>query len=333
MRGEGSLGKWLAILARGKPMLAAGPFVVALVAHAAHRAPLDPADDTRVQALAPAASAPAPLAEDDADRDGLRDGLERELAERYAPVVLLDARDWTRPASIPWLLARADVDAGGSAPKLASALGSPKARAPLPRAIRAGSDDPNDWTTYVHVYPRADGGINVQYWFFYAYNDGPALFDHESDWEHVTVRLDAADAPVGVYFARHEDDHPGVFRPWSGLRRAGEHPVVLSASGTHASYADHDDLAWFESGARCGPDGACGDRTWRTWEGGGLVNVGETSRPLALADALEYAGRWGRAGLLPGTSAPHGPMQHTGFCHAGFVTCAEPPGATPSLAR
>jgi hypothetical protein len=310
-------------------MLAVGPVVVAIAAHAARRPPLDPADDARVQALAPARSAPAPLASDDADRDGIPDALERELAERFAPIVMLDRRDWTRPASIPWLLARADVVNEAPAPKLAAALSSPKARLPFSHAMRAGSDDPNDWTTYVHVYPRADGGINVQYWFLYAYNDGPAIFDHESDWEHVTVRLDRALSPMGVYFARHEDDHPGVYKSFGAVHRDGDHPIVLSASGTHASYVDRDDLAWFESAATCGPDQACGDRTWRTWQGGGLVNIGETRHPLAYPDVLAYEGRWGREGSIPGTSAPHGPMQHAGFCHAGFVTCAEPP---PSLA-
>lgn len=321
--GDGRFGTSLLHLLRRTPILAIAPILAVGALQATRRAPLDPGDDTYLQSLAPATSAPAPLLDDDADRDGIADTAERELAARYAPVVLLDGRDGARPASISWLLAREAIDEEG--PMLASMVGATKGRPAFARGTRAGSDDPNDWTTYAHVYPRADGGINVQYWFFYPYNDGPAFFDHESDWEHVTVRLDRDGAPSGLYLARHGDDHPGVYRAWSRVTREGRHPVVLSAKGTHASYADRDDLAWFESAARCGPDGACGERTWRTWEGGGLVNVGETAHPLASPRALTYAGRWGREGRLPGTSAPLGPMQHVGFCHAGFETCAEPP--------
>ena len=35
-----------------------------------------------------------------------------------------------------------------------------------------------------------DGGVLVQYWFFYPFNDAHWLFDHEGDWEHVAVRLE-----------------------------------------------------------------------------------------------------------------------------------------------
>lgn len=266
---------------------------------------------------------PPPLAEGDEDRDGLPDELERALAERYAPIVILDKDDWTRPASAPWLLARNDFTSQPRSPALASvaATSSLGQQGAFSRATRAGSDHQGDWVTYVHVYPRVDGGINLQYWFFYPYNDGPLFFDHESDWEHLTVRLDEHHEVQGVALARHENNDPGLYRSPRSLRWEGEHVVVLSARGSHATYADHEDLPWFEAAGRCDELDGCAHPVWRTWEGGGLANLGERQALLLTDSAMTHAGRWGRARLFPGTSAPHGPPFARGFCNAGFVTC------------
>lgn len=80
---------------------------------------------------------------------------------------------------------------------------------------------------------------------------GATCFDHQSDWEGVTVILDAADAagtPVAVNYAEHD----GTVRySWAALRRLWKQthveglaptgaldsrPLVFSARGTHASY-------------------------------------------------------------------------------------------------
>jgi hypothetical protein len=281
------------------------------------------ADGNRIMGLfGKYADGPAPLADGDSDHDGLSDAFENSLAAKYAPLVVLDERDGSRPASVPWLLARTDLMRRQAEPELASVLPMVShGGAPFASAVRAGSSNPGDWTTYTHVYPRAGGGVNIQYWFFYAYNDGPLFFDHESDWEHMTVRLDGGGNPVAVYLARHENNSPGVYRAWSDIRKKGDHPVVLSALGTHATYASEDDLAWFERASGCADVDACRDPVWRTWEGGGLENVGEASHPLAHVEAFAYGRRWGTDGILPGTGAPHGPMQHRGFCEGAFRSC------------
>ena len=249
---------------------------------------------------------PLPAGEDD-DGDGLSDVEERDLARRYAPIVILDRRDPYRPASIPWL-----IRATGGQP--GKAFG-------IPAHARRGSSDPADWTAYVHVFPRADGGINLQYWFFYPYNDGPIFFDHDSDWEHVTVRLDAKRRPVGAYLARHEDDHPGPFWSWGRLRREGEHPVVLSARGSHATYANPGDVGWFDVAVTCDDLARCANPVWRTADGE-LPNIGEPMHPFVHPDVLSYAGRWGRVGSLPGRSAPFGPLRHHGTCSGGSARCS-----------
>jgi len=254
------------------------------------------------------AKPPRPLISGDDDRDGLSDALESQLAARFAPIVILDPRERRRPASIAWLLShigRVESGAGG-----------------LPIGLRGGSSDPRDWITYVHVYPRSDGFINVQYWFFYAYNQGRVFFNHDSDWEHVTVVVDSALRPRGVAFAQHRNNCPGVFREWSRLRKSGDHPIVLSALGTHASYPDQESLGFFERASACVDPERCTDPIWRTWEGGGLVNVGERGALLgssASRDALTYEGIWGGPGSFPRSGpAPRGPVLQNAFVSDGF---------------
>lgn len=280
-------------------------FVVMAIAELASGRPRDFHDDWIVPIHAATGRAPSPLREGDRDADGLSDTLEAELARTYAPVVVLDPRDTARPASISWIMARASFSGG------------------FDEETRKGSSRPEDWETYVDVYPRVDGGMHIEYWFYYPYNDGPGFFDHESDWEHVTVRLDEHGEPLGAYLARHEDNAPGPYFEWSRLRKEGSHPIVLSAQGTHATYADAKDLGWFEAAVVCPEPGSCGERLWRTWEGGGIRRIDEASDAPELARAFGFSGRWGAEGSLPGTSAPRGPTFQAGHCAWGFSSCRQ----------
>ncbi len=247
---------------------------------------------------------------EDVDRDGLRDDEEAAIALRFAPIVTLHAADWTRPASVAWVGLRGG--AFGSKP-WDGAHGQAK----------SGSADPADWVTYVHVCPAGYGGVIVQYWFFYPYNDGPLWFNHEADWEHVTVALDVARAPLGMWAARHGDNAPGVWRAWDRLRKVQDtHPEVLSAKGSHASYFDLQDVRWVDEAGRCESlERGCVHTLWRTWEAGGLRNLGELRAPLDL-ETMGHAGRWGASGLLPGTSAPRGPAFQRGWCAAASPSCS-----------
>jgi hypothetical protein len=264
---------------------------------------------------------PRPLAQDDADRDGLPDSLEAALAARYAPLVVLAPGERNRPASISWLLARV-APAGTSADAAAKGLLTGQFQIggrTFPDDVRAGSADPRDWVTYVHVYPRVDGGISVQYWFFYPYNEAPLFFAHEGDWEHITVELDASGAPRAADFAEHANNNPGVSRPWSQIRRIGDHPIVLSARGTHASYPDQAAVSWFDLTSKCRAIEGCADPIWRTWEGGGLVNVGERGAALGVGEILASGGRWGGNGrLFRSRPSPRSPFHQRAFGSAGF---------------
>lgn len=258
-----------------------------------------------------------PLPIGDADRDGLADDEELALAARYAPVVVLDPADRYRPASVDWLLVRLPARGGSAKERLASAFGGPGVV--LPPALREGSRDPRDWVTYLHVYPRADGGINVQYWFFYPYNSG-VVFDHDADWEHVTVGLDEQRRPRAVMFAHHKNNQPGEIRAWEAVGRDGDHPIVLAARGDHAGYADRVSAPWFERVSPCVALAGCQSPIWRTWEAGGLVNIGERNALFETEGAFAYDGRWGRiGGWFALESAPRSPpYQRRSFQNAGF---------------
>jgi hypothetical protein len=249
--------------------------------------------------------APVVATEGDADADGLLDEEERQLAERFAPVVTLEKHDWTRPASARWLLERVAAPRGG-----------------FSKSVRQGSSEPADWTTYVHVFPTTGPeAIQIQYWFFYPYNDGPLMFNHESDWEHVTVTLDAERNPVGVSAARHSNCAPGKWRAWDRLGKfEGTHPEILSASGSHASYFDAKDARFYDRVGRCDDGEPCAHPRWLTWKSGGLTNLGERRAPLD-GDVMAQAERWGRSGLLPGTDAPRGPSFQRGWCVPLSAAC------------
>lgn len=298
---------------------------------------MTPRSPRRNLALAAALLVALPLVARAADRDGdgLDDDLEDALLERFAPVVLLHPTEPVRPSSAEWLLARADLEPApgpGARVMQASILGAlsslvvppaiedPTARIRPFHGALGGSADPRDWEVYGHALPAPRGGVILQYWFFYPFNDAFWAFDHEGDWEHVTVRLDATLRPEGAYYARHLDSHPGVWFAWSALSREGDHPVVLAGRGTHASYATlHDAPFWERTCATLDPARAAGGgcTVWRTWsvEGGGVQNMGERSFPRV--GFLDWPGRWGSTGAFGSdsrTGAPPGPAFQAGWC-------------------
>jgi hypothetical protein len=276
----------------------------------------------------------------DRDGDGIDDELEDALLQRYAPVVLLHPTEEALPTSTAWLLARADLEpAPGPRPRIlaASVLGllgwpkpveDPSARLHLADGSHHGSTQPTDWTVYGHAFPAEGGGILLQYWFFYAFNDAYGLFDHEGDWEHISVRLGPSLAPEGAWYARHFDSHPGKWFDWSALTREGDHPVVLSGRGTHASFATVDEVPVYERTCETtwiAAAAAGGCTVWRTWapETGGVVNVGERDRPRV--PFIAWPGRWGstgRMGMDSRTASPRGPAFQAGWCAGGI--CPNP---------
>jgi lysophospholipase L1-like esterase len=118
---------------------------------------------------------------------------------------------------------------------------------------RSGNDHPNTiyldyWWYFPHNPTGAGGGAFCGAGFVIA---GVTCHDHQSDWEGVTVILDAdsgSDTPTAVAYAQHE----GVTRyTWRALQAlwdrrdrsdfgkgvdTTQRPLVFVARGTHASY-------------------------------------------------------------------------------------------------
>jgi hypothetical protein len=187
-----------------------------------------------------------------------------------------------------------------------------------------GVRDPSGWNVYTHVYRNNIGGISIQYWFFYAYNDFIGSFNHESDWEHITVQLNASQQPTTLIYAAHFS--PKTWQAYQVTWYGGTHPQVWVADGSHASYASEGecdaDLSVEGISKSCWTNL---DQRWFTWsggkgadrglQGGGLVNMGEmpkgtTRRPMAGQEWLLFNGHWGEEGTSDLTSGQPGPGQH-----------------------
>jgi hypothetical protein len=272
----------------------------------------------------------------DADADGLDDTIEDQLAAKFAPEVRLAplSIDWTRPANVDWYLSRVHMrfDHAGCPDCQVLALGTPtqsnlSAQAhstknwlcshtstsylsnqshkefflqPPDDAVHNGAPS-TEWRVYVHVKPSVvvSGGYDIQYWFFYPYNDFIASANHEADWEHITVTTDGAGNFQSAWYAQHSD---GVRFTASQLLWNGTHPVVYSADGSHASYPAVGDWALI-LGAYDHTYG--GGPVWQTWTN--WVNVGEKGAPRNGQLFIKYGGRWGEVGELEDTSGPQGP--------------------------
>lgn len=95
---------------------------------------------------------------------------------------------------------------------------------------------------YAHIARQADepGLLAVQYWLFWYFNDWNDR--HEGDWEFVQVLLPTGSVtealtidPIGVGYAQHSG---GERADWDSdeLEREGDRPVVYSSDRSHASY-------------------------------------------------------------------------------------------------
>ncbi len=258
----------------------------------------------------------------DADGDGIPDALEDELLQRYSPTALLAADDASLPASIDWVRRRSAI---------AAQKPGVMTRHLFNEETRRGSRNPADWTMYGHAFPREGGGIVLQYWYFFPFNAGRLVFfDHEGDWEHVSVELDAHLAPEQFILSQHNNNAPGVRIPWSRVPREGDHPVHVVAWGSHAAYLYANQKPFWERAVDCPRRGdgtpvldQCPVLAWRAGGEPGrpspVVNIGEPGAPRLDSDPdafiMRYARLWGDAAVLRLFSpAPAGPPYQEGFC-------------------
>jgi hypothetical protein len=325
----------------------------------------------------------------DEDADGLADACEQALAERFAPIVYHSSDESNFPGSVDRFLAETNLalhdercpedlalvraptqaDLANPVPRQGCPAASPLLAsgsrsagkhetfflADVAEADRAGSADPSDWTTYLHAYPNDSGGVTLQYWRFYAYND--ALNDHGGDWEGLHVVLDPSLRIGRVLLLTHD---ALVAPPLSRFELEGTHVRVYSEGGGHATRYSGGGIAarGCAKAGRCtiDPDRPVTFIRQETWTGGAvtgplgtlgetgpLLNLGSKQAPLNGQLFVRYSGLWGSPGVLFGTSGFWGPAYNETSMRAdGFVTAwcdgmpralareeCYPPSATP----
>jgi len=251
---------------------------------------------------------------------------ELELAQRYAPIMLLkqQARECDNDGE-PYLPAPVEIAFDDPAVVLRQA---PTA-AEIERAPAGPELFERDATHYVDLpgHPRTPGcdyertararmenqrpvvyahlateevdgeaGLALQYWFWYYFNDFNDK--HEGDWEMIQLRFAAASAeaalggePVDVAFSQHKG---GEAVGWDApaLEKEGEHPVVYVSRGSHASFMGPGVwIGWGQGGAGLGCDDTTGP-SLRIEPDVRLVPSGviDASHPFAWAT---FSGRWG----------------------------------------
>jgi hypothetical protein len=210
---------------------------------------------------------------------------------------------------------------------------------------------------YYHVFHRPSGSHTyVDYWWYMPYNASltgwmcsPGFsvtdfdcFDHESDWEGLTVEVGRdGDPPVAVFYAQHAhvEQQPwrALRRAWRKLRRgpstAGEgvyHPLVFVARASHASYPyPCKNILCHESGSALPEGGYRGESAWAGDED--EVCAGVCLKPLPItrdgapASWNAFSGPWGtQTCILDGTfcdrsEAPQSPAYQWRYENLGQV--------------
>jgi hypothetical protein len=158
------------------------------------------------------------------------------------------------------------------------------------------------YTAYVHVISEGSSTV-IQYWLFYAYNNGP-LNEHQGDWEVIQVFLDASDNPTKLLLSQHGS---GENAAWADVEKAQNHPVVYVAEGSHANYfRAYQGKIGIENDI-VGDDGKTITATELD-----LVTLSEPESQPSSQSWLNFQGRWGYWGteqeVLLGKAGPMGPV-------------------------
>ena len=265
-------------------------------------------------------------------------GAAQQLADRYAPVVMLkkQARECDSsgeaygPSSVNPIFGQPDflltddgttVLTGPTANDLyekpvgyaidypGSPLDPGCSYDELARRLGMGVP-PRDPVAYAHVVTQEDapGKLALQYWLFYLFNDYNNL--HEGDWEMAQLVFDAdtaeealATSPVEIGLSQH---NAGERAAWGDpkLQKEGDRPVIYPGQGSHANF--YGEGLWLErspsEGVGCddtrGPSVRVPTRA--------VLLPGGTPAKGSSLEWITYQGQWG-APLRAPYDGPPGP--------------------------
>ncbi len=208
------------------------------------------------------------------------------------------------------------------------------------------SKDASDWITYVHVYPNTLNGATVQYWRLHPYNDKESS---GGDWKGIHVVLNSLFQPSQLLRVQDQDL---VNTAWSQIEVEGERPRLYLQPESHltelkGSEVSADGCKGIGGFFRCridldNPETFVRHESWtegnvswfdgNTGSSGGLVNVGERTRPMNQQYFIQYSGLWGSLGRNVNRSGDWGPAYHgVGIQADGFLKAWAENMRNPSL--
>jgi hypothetical protein len=169
-------------------------------------------------------------------------------------------------------------------------------------------------TVYAHIATQPDKPeqLALQYWLYYVFNDWNNK--HEGDWEMIQLVFAAgspAEAlrrpPTEIGYSQHSGAQ-GASWDDSDLERQGTHPIVYSASGSHANF--FRSTLWFGYSAQAGV--GCDDTRGPSRDVDPNVVVVPTTPPGADSRFawLGFDGLWGQRLRSP-NGGPTGPNAKT----------------------
>jgi hypothetical protein len=158
------------------------------------------------------------------------------------------------------------------------------------------------YTAYVHIYNSSTSQV-IQYWLFYAYNNGP-LNDHQGDIEVIEISLDNAGTPQTALYSQHG---AGENAGWGDVEKVDTHPVVYVAQGSHANYFRSWQGKFMVENDVVGSDGLTIQPNSLA-----LEILGERNSHPSNQSWLDFEGRWGFWGndtdVALGRVGPEGPV-------------------------
>ena len=283
----------------------------------------------------------------------------KEIAEAFCPKVHLATRPYFpnqpedyQPCSLEWFLQHSKLNIPNrpsiqhpSVQDLLANNQSGTQAALLDSRYRSGDLGTAKIFAHIRRAPHDLLFVDIQYWFFYAYNGAvpiqPFFGNHEGDWEHITVRVSNWWSSIdkisveGVFFAAHGySDGRWITKAASSPEKdryafvkGTRHPIVFSAYNTHASYESAGiqwrEATWYflqdftsEDGPVWGPTGVA--------ELVALAPDLVRGAPFTDAPWLQFRGRWGDDGVeTPSFQDPWSDDGDNGFYARSLETLAE----------
>jgi hypothetical protein len=244
----------------------------------------------------------------------------QELASTYAPILRFTSKELFYPTSVEYIInssvlrqrssngssiiidSNPEPDTLGSYTSTDLFLDNKLGSFENISADYALNAQPKGYYAYVHIVNDGPWTV-IQYWFFYAYNNGP-LNDHQGDLEVVQVFLDTSDNPQIVLLSQH---FSGQNAYWKDVEKQGTHPVVYVAQGSHANFfRSYQGKIGIESDV-VGSDGLT-----INYDEFNLTFLGEKNNHPPEQSWLDFAGRWGYWGTVQevalGRAGPFGPV-------------------------